>query len=30
METNDFREALGPLYPELGAALPDRRRTRIP
>lgn len=23
METNDFREELGPLYPELGAALPD-------
>jgi hypothetical protein len=23
METNDFREALGPLYPELGAGLPD-------
>lgn len=23
METNGFREALSPLYPELGAGLPD-------
>lgn len=23
METNDFRDALGPLYPELGTTLPD-------
>jgi hypothetical protein len=23
METNGFREALGPLYPELGTSLPD-------